>query len=70
MISSFEESIDATPSTEEFKYKNSHKNTVAFQQRFLGDVKRFLENLIVNPFDTDDLTPVNNNIIVSDEEIV
>ena len=42
MITSFDESINPTPSTEEFKYKNNHKDTPAFRQRFVGDVKRLL----------------------------
>lgn len=36
----------------------------------VGDVERLLENFIVNLFDTDDFTKVNNNTIVIDEEIV
>lgn len=36
----------------------------------VGDVERLLENFIVNLFDTDDFTEVNNNTIVIDEEIV
>lgn len=36
----------------------------------VGDVERPLENFIVNPFDTDDFTEVNNNTIVIDKEIV
>ena len=69
MINSFEESIDLTPSTEEFKYENHHEDTPAFRQRFAGDVKRLLENFIVSQLDTDDFAAVNNNTIVFDEEI-
>ena len=36
----------------------------------VGNVERPLENFIVNPFDTDDFTEVNNNTIVIDKEIV
>lgn len=36
----------------------------------VGDVERLLENFIVNLFDTDNFTEVNNNTIVIDEEIV
>ena len=36
----------------------------------VGNVERPLENFIVNPFDTDDFTEVNNNTIVIDEEVV
>ena len=36
----------------------------------VGDVERPLENFIVNPFDTDDFTEVNNNTIVINKEIV
>lgn len=36
----------------------------------VDDVERLLENFIVNLFDTDDFTEVNNNTIVIDEEIV
>ena len=64
MISSFEESINPTQSTDGFKYKNHHENIPAFRQRFVGDVKRFLENFIVNPFNTDDFTAINNNTII------
>ena len=42
MTTSFDESINLTPSTEEFKYKNHHEDTPAFRQRFVGDVKRLL----------------------------
>ena len=64
MISSFEESINPTQSTDEFKYKNHHEDIPAFRQRFVGDVKRFLKNFIVNPFNTDDFTAINNNTII------
>ena len=65
MISSFKESINPTQSTDGFKYKNHHENIPAFRQRFVGDVKRFLENFIVNPsFNTDDFTAINNNTII------
>ena len=70
MISSFEESIDPTLPTEEFKSKNHHEDTPAFRQRFVGAVERILENFTVNPFDTDDFATVNNNTIVLDEDIV
>ena len=70
MIRSFEESINPTPSTEEFGYKNHHEDTAAFRQRFVGDVKRLLKNFLVNPFDTDEFTAVKNNAIDFDEEIV
>ena len=70
MISSFEESINPTPSIEELKYKKHHENTPAFRQMFVGDVKRLLEIFIVNPFDTNDFTTVNNETIIFDEDLV
>ena len=70
MISSFEESINPTPSTENFKYKKYHEDTPIFRQIFAGDVKRLLENFIADPFHTKYFTAVNNKTIVIDEEIV
>lgn len=45
-----------TQSTEEFKYKKHHKDTLAFPLMFVGDVKSALKVFIVNPFDTKDFT--------------
>ena len=36
---------------------------------FVGDMKRLLENVTVNPFDTGDFTAVNNNIVKSIKNI-
>ena len=70
MIKSFEESIDSTPSKEEFKYKKHHEDPSTFWQKFVDDVKRLFEYFIVNSFDTDDFTAVNNKTIVFDKEVV
>ena len=70
MISSFEDSMDPTPCTEELKYKKHHEDTPAFRQRFVGDVKSLSEKFTVNPFDAEDFTAVNNKTIVFDEEMV
>lgn len=70
MIKSFEESIDPTPSKEEFKYKKHHEDPSTFWQSFVGDVKSLFEYFIVNSFDTDDFTAANNKTIVFDKEVV
>lgn len=57
-----------TQSTEEFKYKKHHKDTLAFPLMFVGDVKSALKVFIVNPFDTKDFTDVNNKTIIFDKE--
>ena len=67
-ITSFQESIDPTPSIEKFNHKNHHEDTPAFRQRFVGDMKSLLENFVVNAIDPDDFITVNNSTIDFDKD--
>ena len=57
-----------TQSTEEFKYKKHHKDTLAFSLMFVGGVQRVLKVFIGNTSDTKDFTDVNNKTIIFDKE--
>lgn len=57
-----------TQSTEEFKYKKHHKDTLAFSLMFVGGVQRALKVFIGNTSDTKDFTDVNNKTIIFDKE--
>ena len=70
MISSFEESKDQDELKSARMYKKHHKDTESFRKRFVEDIEKLSGKFLVNPFDSEEFTAVNNKTIIFDEGII
>ena len=69
MIASFEESKDQHVFKSIGLYQKHHEDTPYFGTRFIDDVQKLSEKFLLNPFESNDFTAVNNSNIVFDDEI-
>ena len=69
MIASFEERNEQECSQSSGLYQKHHEDAPAFRKRFVDDVQKLSEKFLVNPFESNDFTAVNNSRIVFDDDI-
>ena len=65
MISEFEDMFQAHPDST----RKHHESSPSFQRDFYNDVQKVKQNFIVNPFELNELTVVNNTDVMFDDNI-